>query len=261
MENTKPRHVVVPLRPFLEKLIDRKIEKDLDDGEELCPTCGGFSLTIRDNPYFKREGQYQMSQFKNEQLVLMNCPDCYNGVVKRCRLCGEIIRRGWLKHDCEKQQALDREEKARKEAERLAQAPVAPPEVVKDCHVFFSDYYSGGFFEDFLDFFEEWHELENDKGYERRPEYVWTTTPEEFSIDARDICENATEDLYEDAYDDISDKDLERLQSLLDDWCNSTGVGTTYNISHKYKVRIPWAEYDKMYGKEALQDAHQKADH
>lgn len=42
MENTKPRHVVLPLKPLLERLIDRKIEKDLDDGEELCPTCGGF---------------------------------------------------------------------------------------------------------------------------------------------------------------------------------------------------------------------------
>ena len=80
-------------------------------------------------------------------------------------------------------------------------------------------------------------------------------------IDADSIIENATEELYEDAVSDISDEEVKRLQSFLDDWCKHCGVRTSYSESHRYKVRIPWAEYDKMYGKEALQDAHQEADH
>lgn len=255
MEVKKLRHVEIPLRPFLEKLIDRKIEKDLDDGEVLCPTCGGFSLILRDNPHFREVDPLHVAQYKNEQLILKSCPDCLNGVVRRCKLCGEIIRRGWLKHDCEQQRALDRAEEERKEAERLAKASVAPPEVEKGCLAFFSDYYSGGFFEGWDVFFEEWWELEKDKEYPVRPEYVWATTPEEFSIDARNICESATEDLYEDAYDDISDKDLERLQALLDDWCKSTGVGTTCRVYYKYKVRIPWEEYEKE------ENGNESADH
>lgn len=30
----------------------------------------------------------------------------------------------------------------------------------------------------------------------------------------------------------------------VDDWCKRCGVGKTYMESHKYKVRIPWDEYD-----------------
>ena len=64
------------------------------------------------------------------------------------------------------------------------------------------------------------------------------------SIDATDIIENATEDLYEDAIDSISDKARKELQEYLDNWCKACGVGTTYYESHKYKVRIPWESVD-----------------
>lgn len=59
-----------------------------------------------------------------------------------------------------------------------------------------------------------------------------------------------TEDLYEDAYDDISDGEIKRLQAILDHWAKTCGVSTTYYESHKYKVRIPWEDYDKRKGKE-----------
>lgn len=248
MKTNEPRRVVIPLKPILEPLLERKLTKDLCDGEEICPTCGGFSITLRDNPYFTQADPLHLAQHKNEQLVLMSCPDCYNGVVNRCKLCGEIMRRGWLKHDCEQQKALDRAESDRKEAEQFEKAPIAPPEVVKDCHVFYSDYFgqNEGFFEDWDTFFDEWWDEAKDEECPVRPEYVWITEPEEFHIDARDICENATQDLYEDAYEDIADKNFERLQNFLDEWCKTCGVGTSYRVSHKYKVRIPWEEYEKM---------------
>ena len=55
----------------------------------------------------------------------------------------------------------------------------------------------------------------------------------------------ATEDLYEDAFYDISSKEIERLQRFIDEWIKTCGVGTTYYESHKYKVRIPWEDYDE----------------
>ena len=65
------------------------------------------------------------------------------------------------------------------------------------------------------------------------------------SINAESIAEQATEDLYEDAYDDISDGEIKRLQETLDHWAKTCGVRTAYYESHKYKVRIPWEDYDK----------------
>ena len=252
----KPKHVEIPLKPFIERLLDKKIEKDLHEGEEICPTCNGFGIKIitrvygLDNDPNNGKPGRPMFPYKNQSLVLQGCLDCYNGVVNRCKFCGELLPRGWLKHDCEQQRALDRAESDRKEAERFEKAPIAPPEVVKDCHVFYSDYFgqNEGFFEDWDTFFDEWWDEAKDKECPVRPEYVWITEPEEFSVDAQDICERATEDLYEGAYEDISEEHFKCLQSFLDDWCKSSGVGVSYRVSHKYKVRIPWEDYERSYG-------------
>jgi len=252
----KPRHVEIPLKPLIERLLDKKIEKDLCEGEEICPFCNGFGLKIitqayglNNDPDNGKPGR-RMYPYKNQSLVLQGCLDCYNGVARRCKFCGELIPRGRLKCECEQQKALDREERARKDAEELAKAPIAPPEVEKECKIFFSDYKEDGYFADWEEFFEEWWNEGKDKEFPTRPEYVWITTPDEFRIYAENICESATEDLYEDAYNDISEEELKRLQSFLDDWCRSSGVGTTYNVSHKYKVRIPWEDYERSYGDE-----------
>ncbi len=59
-------------------------------------------------------------------------------------------------------------------------------------------------------------------------------------IDADDIIANATENLYEDAMDDISEEKCKELQNMLDKWCDTCGVRETYVKSNKYKVKIPW---------------------
>lgn len=63
-------------------------------------------------------------------------------------------------------------------------------------------------------------------------------------IDAYSIVESATDDLYEDAMDNISTGSIKELQDYLDKWCDNCGVGNIYYENHKYKVRIPWEEYD-----------------
>lgn len=246
----KPKHVEIALKPLIEKLLDGKIEKDLNEGEEICPTCNGFAVKITNNRYGLENDtdRSQLFPYMHQSLVLCGCPDCYNGVVRRCKFCGKLIPRSRLKCECDQQRALDREERERKAAEEFAKAPIAPPEVEKECKVFFSDYMGDGFFEDWDEFFEEWWDEDKDKEFPTRPEYVWITTPDEFRIYAENICENATNDLYEGAYEDISEEHLKRLQSFLDDWCKSSGVGVSYRVSHKYKVRIPWEDYERSYG-------------
>ena len=61
-------------------------------------------------------------------------------------------------------------------------------------------------------------------------------------IDADNIIESATEELYEDACYDISDEKADELQNFLNEWCKTSGVRTTYYQS-KYKVKIPWEGY------------------
>ena len=48
----------------------------------------------------------------------------------------------------------------------------------------------------------------------------------------------------------IVNGNVERLQEILDHWAKTCGVSTTYYESHKYKVRIPWEDYNKRKGKE-----------
>lgn len=39
-------------------------------------------------------------------------------------------------------------------------------------------------------------------------------------------------------------KKIIELQNYLNKWCKECGVGTTY-FEGKYKVRIPWEDYDE----------------
>jgi len=56
-------------------------------------------------------------------------------------------------------------------------------------------------------------------------------------MDASNIIEDACSDLHEDAMDNISNKDQEELQALLDKWCEENSAGTTSYYAD-YKVGI-----------------------
>ena len=230
------------------KYIDVKLQKDLHDNEDICPTCGGLGLMIANNPYgLSNDPDKTFSNlfpYKHQSLTF--CKDCFNGVVKRCKLCGGIIPKGRTKCNCEKQEALDKIVEQKKKKEEFDNAPIAPREIEENCKCFFSEScpINDGYFFEWEDFFEAWHEYCSDISEEDRPEYVWITDVVNMSIDAVDIIENATEDLYEDATDNISKEKVKELQDLLDEWCRTCGVGETYYESHKYKVRIPWEQYE-----------------
>lgn len=230
---------------YITKLVNANLHKDLHDNEEICQHCHGTGMVVVDNPYGLSDDPEKhignMFPYKHQSISF--CPHCYNGIVHRCSICGNLIKRGFTKCDCDGQKAIDSEKRRQKLKEELDNAPIAPKEIEDSMECFYSDCYgyNEGYFFGWDEFFDYW--FENEPGIER-PEFVWITEPVEMSIDAMDIIENAIEDLYEDAIDSISDESRKELQEYLDSWCKTCGVGTTYYESHKYKVRIPWESAD-----------------
>ena len=245
-EFVKPKTVFVSDSEYIQNLVNANLRKDLHDNEEICPHCHGTGLVISDNPYgLSDDPDKTIGAFPYEHQAISFCPYCFNGIVHRCEHCGQIISKGYLKHDCQKQREIDAAELEKKRSEQLYRAQFAPPEVLDQSYFFYSDDYGNddGYFSDWDEFFDYWHENGETIGDER-PEFVWATYPVEMHIDARDIVSNATEELYEDAYDDVDNKKIKELQEFLDKWCKDCGVTTTYYESPKYKVRIPWENYD-----------------
>lgn len=248
----KPSVEQVSDRVYIQALLDITLHKDLCKDEEICPWCHGTALVITNNPYgLEGDPDRKAGLFPYKHQSITFCPHCYNGVIHRCELCGEIMPKGRLKHDCEQQRTIDRKSAAEKERQEMGAAKEYLPEALDD---FLMCYYGGyphdnGYFMDWDSFFDWWDsEFE---GELERPEFVWGTEKVEMSMDADSIIEDATQDLYEDAEDNISGEERKKLQSLLNDWCANCGVGTTYMESHKSKVRIPWDMYTPS--KEAAQ--------
>lgn len=246
-EFVKPTAVIVTAQEYIEKLINANLHKDLHDNEEVCPYCFGTGMVIENNPYgLSDDPDRSRGLFPYKHQAISFCQHCYNGVVHRCKFCGEIMLRGRLKHDCKKQREFDAAEQAKKDAETIRNAPIATDvELAKPHCFYFEGYpYNEGYFFDWDDFFEYWFDdMGNEQGQNaERPEYVWLAIGESFNIDARDIVDRATEDLYDGASDMISDESVKDLQVFLDEWCRNSGIGCTYYQS-KFKVRIPWNCY------------------
>ncbi len=232
---------------YIQKLVNVVLQKDLHDNEELCPYCHGTGMTITNNSYgLSEDPDRSRGHFPYKHQSITFCQHCWNGVIKRCPHCGSLMERGYC--SCKESQRAKYLDEARKKQEAMDNAPIAPKEELDKVECFYSESYGGndGYFFDWEEFFEYW--FENSTPDSVRPEYVWITEPVRMSIDAQNIIEQATDDLYEDASQDVSDKERKELQDFLDDWCRRCGVGTTYFESHKYKVRIPWEEYDNNGG-------------
>ena len=113
-------------------------------------------------------------------------------------------------------------------------------ELAKSMEMYYSeDYpYSNGYFCEFEEFIEEWENKH--KPDELKPQYVWGTTTDELHIDAKDILENACEELHESAFEDIPREDIVELQKYLNEWCAKQSDTTTYYKDYRYAIEIPW---------------------
>ena len=101
-----------------------------------------------------------------------------------------------------------------KESKLYQEAKKIPLSEYKDTMLYYMDEY----YDD---------EVITDKySFDEPPKYAWACDPHDFSLDASDIVSSGLEhgEHHEDAYDDISDKDIKRLQRFLDAWCKHVGV-------------------------------------
>lgn len=248
-EFVKPKVAQVSDKDYIQSLLNASLHKDLCEDEEICPWCHGTGLVITNNPYgLDGDPDRKAGMFPYKHQSITFCPHCYNGVIHRCKFCGEYIPKEFLRHDCEQQRAIDRKSAAEKERKEMDAAKEYPPEALGDFGMCYYESYphDNGYFMDWDSFFDWWgSECEGECD---RPKYVWGTEKTEMSMDADSIIEDAVQDLYEDAEDSISGEKRKKLQSLLNEWCAGCGVGTTYMESHKSKVRIPWEMYKPSEG-------------
>lgn len=211
--------------------------------EELCEHCKGTGLTLYDNPYGLSEEKRVGVLFPYKHQAIGFCPHCYNGVVRRCKRCGELIPRGWLKHNCPEQRKVDEEKKEKEEKNFLDSLREATAGEIAGQRMLYSEYYpyNEGYFEDFDEFFDTWESEHEDE--DPKPEFCFGTDTAGFSIDAESIVENACEDLYEGAFEDCSH--IDELQSAIDDWAKKYGPGDSYCYHRRFKIRIPWENFKK----------------
>lgn len=198
-------------------LLPKQLEKDLTENERVCTTCKGLGILIRDNEYgLKSEPWIRGFPYKHQSLH--PCPDCYNGVQRVCKYCGQPGSRIYTrpeKHcNCEGARAERDREAAQKEKELFEAATKVP----------FDDY-SGLFLRDDRVITKE--DLEDELcsliySGEEPPAYIWATKKEKVftDIDLIDVVESNCEDGYEDmsSYFDYEDEDFIEAQELLSSW-------------------------------------------
>jgi len=93
--------------------------------------------------------------------------------------------------------------------------------------------YNDGYFTDFDDLIE-YCESEDIPV----PDYCWSTTQIDMSMDADSLIDSAYKELYEDAEDNISDEDRKELQNFLDKWCEKQSSISAYSVDYKYAIKV-----------------------
>ena len=220
-----------------------KLKKDLQEHEVICSHCGGTGLQVDNNPFGLREEGDRPDYgnlFPHKQQTIVGCRHCYNGVQSRCLHCNSILERQNYRCDC-KQSNLERiQEQYEKDLEIWNRSKkIDYQQACKDFIMIYIDTYDKYLMVEEL---EEWiqdKEDENDQLISREELRIYGTESMDLSIDSEDVIENACSDLHEDARDNISVQDEEKLQVLLDKWCEDNKQGTTtYYADYKVGIKI-----------------------
>ncbi len=236
----KPVRQKVKVSDGFAELLGKEIVKDLHDNEGICPTCHGVGMVIRDNPYgLSSDPDKRSGAFPYKRQAIVTCPTCYSGVVHYCPDCGKLIPKSRYQCDC-------KATKRRKYRQTLEAAQKHEPNALgttfKMCYSDRITSHNEGFFSDWDEFFEAWWEEDIPAD---RPDYVWGTSPVSLTLDAYDILERATEDMYDGAGDEIGDTGFKALQDALDEWKKEYGCSDSYCEDRKHAIRIPWEDYTK----------------
>ena len=244
------KHISINVAEEIKNIFPNTLEKDLQDNEEICPACNGLGVVI-DNNIFGIKGDIseaaKKSMFPYNNQVIKFCSNCFNGVIQLCEYCGKQLPKGRLKCDCEQQKAIDEEERKIKYQETIVKAnEIAIEDLPEDTWLY--DEQTDEYFSDidyFVDAYKDNEDFESkEQMMKNLPPVLWVCKSVDIEMDANSIIESACEELHEDAMDNISDKDRDELQKLLDVWCKKqTGTKTAYPCYKEYvRVRKEWFE-------------------
>lgn len=245
------KHTSIDLIKTLKEFFPEFLEKDLMENEEICPICHGLGMVIHNNEYgikgdTSEKAKTKMFPYHHEALSF--CPNCFNGVIRKCEYCGKPIKKGSLNScDCEQYQEEEKKKKLLEYQNTINKAKEISSES-NDINCLydaehdefymslddFVDYYSWSYYthtpsEDFKDFFET-----------HVPKILWNCSMSQIDIDVDSIIENACEDLHEDAINNIDN--LKELKDFVHNWCKQqTGTITYYPDYKEYiKVQPDW---------------------
>lgn len=241
-EFVTPERKIVSDKEYIESLINANLVKDLNEDEEICQYCHGTGMMVADNVYGLDGDTTTRELFPYKHQSISFCNHCYNGIVRKCKYCGEILDRAtdYYNHHCAGYDAEKEREEVEKDKEVLEKSIETPAD---EFDVSYSEDYmsNDGYFTDWDEFFDDW--ASNHEENDEKPEFVFGTVSENMVLDAYDLCSNATENMYDEAMDQISSEDISKLQSVLNQWIEDCGPGPAYCVDYSRKVRIPWSEY------------------
>lgn len=232
------KHVSLKTSEVIKNILPDTLEKDLCDNEKICPICGGLGVVLRNNPYgIKGDASEKAKNMRlpYDKQALVFCPNCYNGVINLCEYCGQPLTRGFTMCTCE-----DYKEHERRRQATYWQTVVEKAEEVKESDVttMLYDNEEDEYYYSVDECLEHYH----DDG-KAPPERLWVCSQANLSLDANDIVSMECEELHEDAMDSIPTSGIQKLQHMLDDWCEEYTHGTTtYYPCYKQYVRVPRGE-------------------
>ena len=208
-----------------------KLQKDLQEHEVICSHCGGTGLQVDDNPFGLREEGERPNYgnlFPYKQQVIRGCNYCYNGVQKKCLHCEKVLERQKYQCDCEKSKQERIQERHDKDLEIWNKSKkMSLEDALKDYIMVYIENYDKYLM---IDELEDWlvdKEFDIEESIDRKSLMIYGTQSLDLSMDASNVIEDACSDLHEDAMDNISVQEEEKLQALLDKWCEENSAGTT----------------------------------
>ena len=194
-----------------------------------CSNCDGIGWIEKDKGHIEK------------------CPVCCgSGYLYLCSECGKEVESSYtaICKDCREKEWIERKKREEKftleQAEKLVFG--INDDKIKEFNYFYSeDYpYDDGYFADFSDFVDALEGKYINK--KNRPEYVWGTYEKIIEIDIDNAIGCACEELHEEAYDNISNKDYKELKDFVSNWCKKQTGTTTYYPDYRYAIKVPWGE-------------------
>lgn len=236
MEEKLPKTVMIDVNLILPK----KLRKDLHDGEIVCPVCNGLG-TRKVEQNYGISGRTMKYGFEFKHESFFPCKNCFNGIVKTCKFCGQPSRdraKIYPEDVCTCDDARKHQDQGRtqKDWEKWNKAKkITLAEAYQQFDMFFID--SADEYVD-ADELEDW--LADNTDEETGELRIYGTHITTLSFDASSLIEDACCDLHDETGNHISDDQVKALQALLDGWAGENVAGTkTYWPDWSVGVILP----------------------